>query len=191
MLIRDVLAPNLRVVFCGTALGRRSAQVAAYYAGPGNSFWTTLQEIGLTPTVLQPDQYMDLLDYGIGLSDICKTRSGSDVQVGRDEFDVPRLVSELERWSPAWVAFNGKNAAKGALGRPVGYGEQPDVLGGTRCFVLPSSSGAARRYWSVEVWQALARTIPSDSAGPPWLDPGPRRGLPQSARSRVGCTSAT
>ena len=95
MLIQDVLAPGLRVVFCGTALGKRSAQVGAYYAGPGNRFWTTLHEVGLTPVVLRPDEYRQLVDHGIGLTDICKTRSGSDDEVGNYEFDVARLISEI------------------------------------------------------------------------------------------------
>ncbi len=86
MLIRDVLAPDLRVVFCGTALGTRSAQVGAYYAGRGNRFWSTLHEVGLTPVLLRPEEYTRVLDYGIGLTDICKTRSGSDAEVGGDAF---------------------------------------------------------------------------------------------------------
>ena len=159
MLIPDVLAPGLRVVFCGTALGARSAQVRAYYAGPGNRFWPTLHEVGLTPTVMQPEDYPRVVEYGIGLTDLCKTRSGSDAEVGRDGFDVPRLVAELERWSPAWIAFTGKNSARTALDADVDYGEQDLTLGGARVFVLPSPSGAARRYWDVEPWRALARLV--------------------------------
>ena len=160
MLIRDVLGPGLRVVFCGTALGTQSARVGAYYAGRGNQFWTTLHEIGLTPGVLRPDQYPLLLDCGIGLTDICKSRFGSDDEVGREAFDVPRLIAALERYSPVWIAFNGKNAARAALGRPVNYGEQPEPLGGVQCFVLPSTSGAARGYWDINVWRDLARLVP-------------------------------
>jgi G:T/U-mismatch repair DNA glycosylase len=43
----DSLGPNLRVVFCGTAVGKTSASVGHYYAGPGNEFWGTLHEVGL------------------------------------------------------------------------------------------------------------------------------------------------
>jgi len=161
MLIRDVLAPDLRVVFCGTALGARSAQVGAYYAGRGNKFWRTIQEVGLTPVVLRPDEYVRLLEYGIGLTDVSKTESGSDAEVGRDSFDVPRLVAELERYSPGWIAFNGKNAALAALGRKVEYGSQPGELGGVRCFVLPSTSGLAGRFWDIELWRILARLVGS------------------------------
>jgi TDG/mug DNA glycosylase family protein len=34
----DVLAPNLAIIFCGTAVGSVSAQRRAYYAGPGTVF---------------------------------------------------------------------------------------------------------------------------------------------------------
>src|ERR1700753_3045292 len=50
----DVLEPGLRVVFCGTAPGTASARAGAYYAGPGNRFWVTLHEVGLTPVLLRP-----------------------------------------------------------------------------------------------------------------------------------------
>jgi TDG/mug DNA glycosylase family protein len=35
----DVLKPGLKVVFCGTAVGNKSARASAYYAGRGNQFW--------------------------------------------------------------------------------------------------------------------------------------------------------
>jgi uracil DNA glycosylase superfamily protein len=50
----DVLAPGLRVVFCGYAPGTASARTGAYYAGPGNRFWITLREVGLTPLLIRP-----------------------------------------------------------------------------------------------------------------------------------------
>ncbi len=159
MLVPDVLRPGLRVVFCGTALGAVSARRRAYYAGPGNAFWKTLHEIGLTPRVLDPEEYPSAADYGIGLTDLCKSRSGSDEEVGQDGFDVPRLIAALERNAPGWVAFTGKNSAQAALGDAVEYGRQATRLGGARVFVLPSPSGAARRYWDVERWSELAAAL--------------------------------
>lgn len=153
------MQPDLRVVFCGTALGTRSAEVKAYYAGRGNRFWATMNEIDLTPRQLRPEEYRSLLDYGIGLTDVCKTRSGSDEAVGKDAFDIARLVCELQRYSPAWIAFNGKNAARAALGRDVVYGRQTESFAGLRTFVLPSTSGAARRYWDIRPWRELAEAV--------------------------------
>jgi double-stranded uracil-DNA glycosylase len=162
-LLDDVLAPGLRVVFCGTALSAVAARVGAPYAGPGNAFWPTLAEVGFTPRRLDPPEFRSAAGFGIGLTDLCKTRSGSDAEIGTDAFDAPRLFALIERYDPQWLAFTSKTAARYALGRPAPYGEQPESIGGTRVFVLPSPSGRARRYWDIEPWRELARL----SAG--WL----------------------
>ena len=159
MILADAVRPGLRVVFCGTALGTVAAQKRAYYAGPGNAFYKALWEIGLTPRRLEPVEYPKLLDYGIGLTDICKTLSGSDQEVGRSDFDVERLIALLEQNRPGWIAFNGKNSATGAFGCPVVYGPQEARLAGVPAFVLPSTSGAARRYWDISHWERLAKLI--------------------------------
>ena len=113
----------------------------------------------MTPRRLDPAQYPELLDYGIGLTDICKTRSGSDQEVGRDGFDVDRLTALLEENRPGWIAFNGKNSASGAFGHPVDYGRQDEQFAGIPAFVLPSTSGAARRYWDISRWRELAQLV--------------------------------
>lgn len=155
----DVLAPGLRLVFCGTAPGAASARAGAYYAGPGNRFWTTLHEVGLTPVLLRPAEFARLPEFGIGLTDISKTASGSDQEVGRSGFDPARLEAAIAAASPAHLAFNGKNAARGALGRPVEFGVQPEHLGGAQVWVLPSTSGAARGFWDIGPWRELAGAV--------------------------------
>jgi TDG/mug DNA glycosylase family protein len=154
--LRDVLAPGLRVVFCGTAPGTASAKARAYYAGPGNGFWKALHLTGLTPSELAPEQFELLPDYGIGLTDICKVLYGSDEEVGTVEFDVDGLRARVAEFEPTHLAFNGKNAARGALERAVDFGLQEEQIGGAAVWVLPSTSGAARRYWDIGPWQELA-----------------------------------
>jgi TDG/mug DNA glycosylase family protein len=176
-ILPDVLAPGLRVVFCGTAPGTASARAGAYYAGPGNRFWATLHEVGLTPILLAPAEFTRLPEFGIGLTDISKTASGSDQEVGRSGFDPERLAAEIAAAHPAHLAFNGKNAARGALGRAVDYGPQPERIGGATVWVLPSTSGAARGFWDIGPWRDLAAAA---SAEPPSQTPngplGPHRG---------------
>ena len=155
-ILPDVLAPGLSVVFCGTAPGAASARAGAYYAGPGNRFWATLHEVGLTPILLAPVEFARLPEFGIGLTDISKTASGSDQEVGRNGFDPERLSEAIATVGPAHLAFNGKNAARGALGRAVDYGRQPERIGGATVWVLPSTSGAARRFWDIGPWRDLA-----------------------------------
>jgi TDG/mug DNA glycosylase family protein len=152
----DVLEPGLDLVFCGTAPGAASARAGAYYAGPGNAFWPTLHGVGLTPVRLLPAEFARLPEFGIGLTDIAKTVSGSDLDVGRRAFDVPRLEAAIAATGAALLAFNGKNAAQAALGRVPRYGGQPETFAGAAIWVLPSTSGAARRYWDLGPWEELA-----------------------------------
>src|SRR5450756_1782963 len=65
-LIPDVLTDGLSVVFCGSALGDVSWERRAYYANPGNRFWQTLAEVGLTPRRLAVEEYPWLIDWRIG-----------------------------------------------------------------------------------------------------------------------------
>ena len=97
-----------------------------------------------------------LPEHGIGLTDICKVLHGSDAEVGTVEFDVGGLQERIAAVEPAILAFNGKNAARGALERDVVYGPQPEQLGGAEVWVLPSTSGRARRFWRPEPWEELA-----------------------------------
>lgn len=162
MALPDVLVPGLRVVFCGTAAGARSAAVGAYYAGPGNQFWPTLHTVVFTPRRLAPRDFPSLPDYGLGLTDVCKVVSGSDREVGDDNWDVDGFIAKIELYRPDWVAFNGKKAAQVVLDRPfLDVGPQPDPISASRVFVLPSTSGAARRYWSADPWRELAAAVSS------------------------------
>jgi TDG/mug DNA glycosylase family protein len=159
-ILPDVLAPGLALVVCGSAAGTVSARAGAYYAGPGNRFWPTLHRTGLTPLQLAPHDFRAVLDHGIGLTDIAKTAFGADSSLRRDDFDREGLRLRIETFQPRILAFNGKNAASRFLGGSVSYGWQPGrEIGATRLFVAPSTSGAARGFWSEEPWRELAAAI--------------------------------
>lgn len=155
----DVLVPGLTAVFCGNAAGKVSARRGAYYAGPGNQFWPVLHEVGLTPVRLDPSEFRRLPEFGLGLTDACKVRYGSDAEVGTAHHDAARLEEVIGRVAPAHLAFVGKQAAKTVLGRRVDYGLQSRPFAGARTWVMPSPSGLARRFWSVEPWRDLAVAV--------------------------------
>jgi TDG/mug DNA glycosylase family protein len=155
----DLLRDDLRIVFCGTQAGTVSARKRAYYAGPGNRFWQTLFDIGLVPNVLQPWDYPRLLDHGIGLTDMAKTTCGPDSSLRPAHFDPEGFETKVLRFSPRLIAFNGKRAASAALGvttHSLHYGLQARRIGRARLCVLPSTSGAARAFWSIAPWQDAA-----------------------------------
>lgn len=153
----DVLAPGLDVVFCGSAVGAASARIGAYYAGPGNKFWPILQQTGLTPDRLDPRDLPDLRQFGIGLTDMAKTESGSDASLSKRADDAQAVREKIEHFQPRALAFNGKRAGRVFFdGAQMDYGQQTAKIGRTAIFVLPSTSGLAVRFWDEAPWIALA-----------------------------------
>lgn len=155
MVLPDLLQLGLKVVFCGTAVGDQSARRGAYYAGPGNQFWNILAETGLTPHRFTPEQYPSLLIFKIGLTDLVKGKSGQDVHLSAEDFDVSGFRAKIEKHAPKAVGFNGKKAAQ-LLSPSVEYGPLKEKIGPTALFVLPSTSGAARGYWDPGYWVQVA-----------------------------------
>lgn len=157
----DLIEPGLTTLFCGSAASSASAREGAYYAGPGNRFWPALHETGLTPRLFAPSDFPGLADLGIGLTDLAKHESGMDNALSSRAYDATALRDKVEAAAPPLLAFTGKRPAGLFLLEILGvgitdYGEQRARLGNTRIFVLPSPSGAARRWWSAEPWLRLA-----------------------------------
>lgn len=158
-ILPDVLGPNLKVVFCGTAAGDKSAKARAYYAGPQNRFWDVLHQVRLTPKRLLPQDFRQLLDHGVGLTDLAKGVSGSDDKLSFRKEDRKSLESKISTYRPRVVAFNGKRAAQEYFRRKVDYGRQDEQIEISVVFVLPSTSAAARRFWNEKFWMELARFV--------------------------------
>jgi TDG/mug DNA glycosylase family protein len=142
--VPDVLAPGLRVVFCGINPGRVSAAANAHFANPRNDFWRLLHAAGFTPRLLDPGEQYDALDYGIGLTNAAyrTTKGSGDLRRGDFAGSAERLGRLAGNLRPVWLAFVGKEAYRGTFGERPDLGAQPRVLGETRLFVLPSTSPA-------------------------------------------------
>lgn len=160
-----MLAPGLRVVFCGTAAGSVSAARGCYYAHPHNKFWRTLADVGLTTRRLDCSEFALLPQYGVGLTDIAKTVSGMDRELptgalGRAACDA--MAEKICAVAPAILAFTSLTAGRRYLRRVAGFGEQPETIGATRVWLLPSPSPAANWNWARN--EAWWRTL-ADAAG--------------------------
>jgi len=151
----DVLPKGLTTVICGSAPGKASARLGAYYAHPGNRFWRTLLEAGLTDRQLSPEEYPSLPDFGIGLTDLAKHEFGNDDELSAAAYDVDSLAQRIRDCKPRVLAFNGKRPASVFLGaRTIDYGEA-QTFEGTRMFVLPATSGRATRFFDISYWPRL------------------------------------
>ena len=179
--VPDVLAPGLRVVFCGINPGFVSAAAAAHFANPRNDFWRLLADVGLTPRLLRPDEQFDALDLGIGLTNAAARTTRGSGDLRRGDFDrerLERLVAELQ---PRAIAFVGKEAYRGLFGERPELGPQQRTIGDTGLFVLPSTSpaNAAVPYAERLRWFEALRD---------WLEPIERpavRALVLDAQDRV------
>lgn len=155
-ILPDVLKPGLNLIFCGTAAGTKSAEVKCYYASPGNKFWKTLYQVGLTPRQLTPREFPQVLHYGIGLTDLNKLSFGPDSTLKFSLEDRSLLRAKFNRFQPKVIAFTSKTAAREFFGKSMPFGRQGELLGVSHVFVLPSTSGLACRTWDEKFWQELA-----------------------------------
>ena len=157
----DVLPQGLRIVFCGTAVGTVSAARGAYYAHPQNKFWSALHAVGLTPRRMRPEEYADLPQWGLGLTDIAKHVSGMDRELPRGALGreaCAALEARIRAAEPRLLAFTSLTGGRRYLGRAAGFGEQPERIGATRVWLLPSPSPTAGWNWEQHKhwWRMLA-----------------------------------
>ncbi|MEX1109405.1 MAG: mismatch-specific DNA-glycosylase [Dongiaceae bacterium] len=156
-ILPDILEPGLDILFCGMAPSRVSAARGAYYAHPGNRFWPTLHEIGLTPRLLAPEEFRLLPQWGIGLTDVNKTEIGRDIELTKGAHDPAGVRKRVLKFKPRFLATTSKKAGQLVLGGACDYGLQSTAIGDTQIFVLPSTSGAARGFWDIAPWRDLAK----------------------------------
>lgn len=156
----DLLEDGLKLVVCGTAAGAKSAKLKQYYAGPGNKFWRVLAETGLTPRQLAPGEAPELLDYGIGLTDVVKGQAGADSTLDFKQTGPTALREKVLAFQPEVLCFNGKKAAQVLYGtKAIAYGAQQEQIGETALYVATSTSGAANGFWDLSSWQDVADRI--------------------------------
>ena len=163
MILPDVLREGLDIIFCGTAAGNNSAERKAYYAGAGNLFYPTLAACGLTPRLLKPHEFPELLNCNIGLTDLVKHHFGMDKNLKAEYFDTKTFEEKIRIYQPKLVCFNGKEAAKVYFNRKktseVSYGLQLQTIESTRLYVAPSTSLQAIAYWDETYWHKLTELI--------------------------------
>src|SRR3954467_941542 len=84
--VPDVLAPGVRVVFCGINPGRVSAAAAAHFANPRNDFWRLLADAGFTPRLYSPEEQFEVLELGIGLTNAASRTTPGSGDLRRADF---------------------------------------------------------------------------------------------------------
>jgi TDG/mug DNA glycosylase family protein len=142
--LRDVIAPDLSVVFCGINPSLMSAARGHHFARPGNRFWPALHASGFTPVRLSPEQDVELVTYGLGVTNLVDrpTRAASELRADELEAGASALAELAGRYRPRVVAVLGITAWRTAFRRPRAViGLQPERIGGAAAWVVPNPSG--------------------------------------------------
>ncbi|QRM36012.1 mismatch-specific DNA-glycosylase (plasmid) [Microvirga sp. VF16] len=133
-------------MFCGLAAGNRSLASGAYYAQPGNRFWSALSQVGLTTRHLQPHDLLELPKFGIGLTDLANKASETATGLADSDYHIGSFARRMAQCGSKIIAFNGKEAAARFLQcrtgkKPSGF--QLERVGKPPIYVVPSASGMA------------------------------------------------
>jgi TDG/mug DNA glycosylase family protein len=147
--VPDVIAPRLRVLFCGINPGLYSGAIGHHFARPGNRFWPALHGAGFTMRLLSSWEERQLLEQGCGVTNlVARATAGAD-ELSATELVAGRrrLLSKVNRYAPACVAVLGVSAYRVAFARPTAtLGRQPERFGGAALWVLPNPSGLNAHY---------------------------------------------
>ena len=157
--VPDVLAPGLRVLFCGINPGLWSAAVGHHFARPGNRFWRALHLGGFTARLLAPEEEAELLALGLGITNLVDRASAAAADLTPEELrsGAERLAAKTRPARPEVVAVLGVGAYRTAFARPKAtVGPQLGPIGGARAWVLPNPSGLNAHYQLADLAAAFA-----------------------------------
>jgi TDG/mug DNA glycosylase family protein len=152
--VRDVIAPDLRVLFCGINPGLYTAAVGHHFARPGNRFWPALYAGGFTDRMLSPFDERELLQSGYGITNVVQRATASADLLTREEIvsGGERLRAKVLRYRPRVLAVLGVGAYRTAFSQPKAVvGPQNDRIGATMLWVLPNPSGLNANYQAADL----------------------------------------
>src|SRR5215213_7559372 len=103
----DVIAQDLRVLFCGINPGLYTAAGGHHFARPGNRFWPALYKAGFTDRLLSPFEEQELLGLGYGITNLVARATNSAAELANEEYvrGARILEKKVLRYRPQCVAF--------------------------------------------------------------------------------------
>ena len=155
-----MLAPGLRVLFCGINPGLYSGATGYHFARPGNRFWPALHAGGFTPRRLDPAEQNELLGYGLGITNLVARATARADELTGDELRLGgrELRRKVLRYRPYCLAVVGITAYRTAFNRPKAtIGEQEERIGETIVWVVPNPSGLNAHWTPQTLAEEFAR----------------------------------
>lgn len=142
--VPDVIAPHLKVLFCGINPSVYTAVVGYNFARPGNRFWPTLYAAGFTARQLLPEEQQELLAHGYGITNVVDRATVAAADLSKEELKQggQLLLQKVREYKPQVLALLGISVYQVAFGQKGGgVGLQELMIGDTQVWVLPNPSG--------------------------------------------------
>jgi TDG/mug DNA glycosylase family protein len=156
-MLPDIIAPGLKVLFCGINPGKGAAVSGHHFVGRGNRFWRAIHLAGFTPEQMAPENDRALLQYHCGITAAVDRATARADELSKHEFAAAAeyLEQKIKHYAPRYIAFLGK-AAYSALSkqREISWGPQTTTFGGAAVWVLPNPSGLNRGFSLDDLVQA-------------------------------------
>ena len=147
--VADVIAPRLRVLFCGINPGLYTAAVGHHFARPGNRFWPALYAAGFTDRLVSPFDERELLKSGYGITNVVMRATATADGLSREDLykGGELLAAKVRRYRPRVLAILGLGAYRTAFEKPKAViGRQEEMIGETVIWALPNPSGLNAHY---------------------------------------------
>ena len=147
--VKDVIAPGLKVLFCGINPGLYTAAIGHHFGRPGNRFWPALYSGGFTDRLLDPSEKKELLKLGYGITNmVARATLRADELTAKELVAGAKVVTaKVLKFKPRFLAVVGISSYRIAFDRPTAVvGPQPETIGKTRLWVLPNPSGLNAHY---------------------------------------------
>ena len=173
--LRDRIAPRLRILFVGINPGVRSAITGHHFAGFSNRFWKLLAESRLVPEPITYEDDARLLEWGLGITNLVARPSPGIGDLKASEYveGWTVLKRKIARYRPRVVALVGVTlyrsivpllnppavavaTARRARRAPESVlGLRPELVHGSKIFVLPNPSGRNANFSYAEMLEAF------------------------------------
>lgn len=140
-MLPDLVAPGLRVLFCGYNPSLYAADRGIPFARPGNRFWPAVLASGLLTR--DRDPWHAVTHHRVGFTDMVKRASVAAAELTRDELAAGlERVSRLCEWlAPEVVCVLGVGGWRRLVDRKAVVGWQDTTLGPSRVYLMPNPSG--------------------------------------------------
>jgi TDG/mug DNA glycosylase family protein len=141
--LRDVIADDLDVLFCGINPSLYSAAVGHHFARPGNRFWPALWRGGFTDRLWSPFDDRDLPKFGCGITNIAPRATRAAEELSPDELiaGAKSLATKVKRRRVKVLAVLGVTAFRTGFARDAKLGLQPERISDPAVWILPNPSG--------------------------------------------------